>query len=154
MAFLFVFLPFSICCPEPVENAYLQVFQQRASAWNLKYVVLELDVNLKDTAKLEEAIQAYCDENDITLLPDDYKWLVEEGYIERRETPGGMVDVYWNFEDGAFVTISGKKIGVNKLEIGVLMTPSVMTISGYVYEAKRVRSIWEITLKESWVEIV
>jgi len=103
LACLLSFLPYGVLRPEPVENAYMQVFQEFVEDRNnIAYVAVDLrGVWLEDTTKLEEAIQAYCDENDITLLPYDFDWLVEEGYIkvEARLYDGYPWD-FWYFVDG------------------------------------------------------
>ena len=155
LAALYAILPFGILRPEPVENAYMLTFQKHAG--NYDYIALDVsNVNLDNTAKLETAIQAYCDDNDITLLPHNYKWLVAEGYISERYV-GGMVDYEWSFVGGAgvFISLSSKKTAKNTLEITAAVRAGAMVSNGYIYEAKRVRGRWEVVdTGEGWTIIV
>ena len=155
----FICLPFSMfrSAPESVEYAYSRAFWMHVNRnySNVQYVALDLsDVQLDDTTKLEEMLQASSGERGITILPHDMQWLVQEGYVTIVETPGGMVDVYWSFENGMRTSISSERTTRRAFAIRITSVPSAMLDIVDNYEARRNRGTWEVTRGESWTIIV
>ena len=135
------------------ENAYLTLFkailqtepyQPGYRYGNLKYLALNVKgVDLADTTKLEEAIQAYCDKNGYTLLPYDVQLLIEEGYLEPRhiwyEDGEEFID-YW-FENGAFINWGGT-LTKNTFAAGGGGWRSDGSAFFCDYEVRRIGCIW------------
>jgi len=135
------------------ENAYLAVFKavvQEKKLTDKKYLAINLgNVKLADTAKLEKAIKAYCIKHNITLLPYDYDWLVEEGYIEVVGTLFEGDDPYddWRFANGALTGFYGEKLTRNSLVTGVSVhSRATGPTSGesLTYVVKRFLCMWTI----------
>jgi len=146
MACLYAILPFGICRPEPVENAYLLVFQEVITGQKkhgLEFVALNLGgAQLDDTTKLEKVIQTYCDELGITIVFLDYEGLREEGYLNE----DGIL------QEGIFVFMDNDIRLTRRSFIaraGCFYGPT----SGYTatYEVMRIHGKWEIVNTSNFI---
>jgi len=149
LAFLELLFPFATIGFKQ-ENAYITVFKALASALefqNLEYLAVDLSgVELDDTTKLEKVIQAYCDEHEITMLPYDFDWLVEEGYIEvETRTDDGEPYEYWHFPDGMMLGFYVREWGSRTVRsIGTRSMSNNASGTDYLYAVQRNLGVWII----------
>jgi len=151
----FMLLPFATW-GRGQENAYLTVVKaivQEERNEGLKYLVVDLSqVKLTDTAKLEKAIKAYCDRRGITLLPDDFDWLVAEGYFVT-EKKIGFEDVEydnWRFpnKDGIVINFSSDdQLTKSTLKTDAFHSYEARVGGGCYYTVKRIGCVWLIFQK-------
>ena len=129
------------------EQAYVLVFQELVES--KEYVAVDLSgTKLKGIAKLEKALQSYCDENGITLLLRDFDWLEEHGYIKYSD-PGP--DGLWYFPGGEIIGFRDSELTKTTLVTSVSVATGDMSAYGKNYEVKCIDGTWTITKSEgSW----
>ena len=150
LAFVFSIMPFGMFASHQ-EDAYMLVFEQSINEdRKFKNIAVDLTkVKLKNTSKLVERLQAYCDERGATLLLDDYQGLKEKGYIKIKyfKLGDGMLEPYPHFEDGIFIRFNDIELTKNSL-----VTTVDFFTTGWWYEVKRIRGEWQIVeTSRAWI---
>ena len=133
--------------PEQQEGAYFAVFEKLYEVdpglnGDIEYIAFDLtDVKLEDTSLLIGLFQAFCDNNDYSLLLDDFEGLNEKGYIKELSFPNGILIA---FKD-------------NELTKDTLVTEarkwrSGLGAIGAEYTVKLEDSTWSITkIANQWI---
>jgi len=139
LAFVFSIMPFGY--RTGIEDPYLELFKKYCGG---KYVGVSLDgVKLADTARLAQAMQAYCDEHGTMLLLDTYDGLKQKGYIKKIEYDDAD-DYEYVFEDGVYLWLSDELLSINSFAIYTGSYYAALAGSGYRYDVKRILGTWRI----------
>jgi len=100
-----------------------------------EYIAFDLtNVKLEDTSPLIDLFQEFCDNNNYSLLLDDFEGLNQKGFI---------VDLY--FPNGILIAFNDEALTNDTLVTAAQKWRSGLGAIGSEYTVKLVNSMWEIT---------